>query len=372
MENKTKYSQVRAMMSIARASLTATFRSPSAVVFTLAFPLVFIVVFGFVGGGGFKVHVGVSSNSDKENPVYQALDHIEAVRLIPRNNDSVMMKDLSKGDLDAAINIHKEIINGQPSYTVDLTTSSAAMDKGSMFRLILKDVADALETKMAPAYKAAERKPVIIKAGKVEGKRYKSIDFILPGQLGFSLLSTGVFGTAFVFMSLRQTLVLKRFFATPISRTYILLGEALARLIFALIGALIIIGIGYFAFGFTLIHGFSTLLQMLVLSAIGLIVFMGFGFTISGIAKNEGSIPPLANIVTLPQFLLSGTFFSIDNFPNWLQPIARALPLTYMNDAMRKVAFEGVPLTALWMDIAVMLLWGVIVYVAAGRAFKWE
>lgn len=206
----------------------------------------------------------------------------------------------------------------------------------------------------------------------IQGREYKTIDFILPGQLGFSLLSSGVFGTAFVFLSLRITLVIKRFFATPVQRFSIVLGEALARITFALIGALIIILIGHFAFGFTLIHGFITVVNMLILAAIGVVVFMGFGFIISGIAKNETSVPPIANIVTLPQFLLSGTFFSINAFPSWLQPISKALPLTYLNDAMRKVAFEGAGLQDVGHQLLILAIWGIIVYAVAVKTFKWE
>lgn len=111
---------------------------------------------------------------------------------------------------------------------------------------------------------------------------------------------------------------------------------------------------------------------MLLLAAIGLIVFMGFGFIISGLAKNESMIPPLANIVTLPQFLLSGTFFPIESFPSWLQPVCKALPLTYLNDALRKVAFEGAGFTDISSHLLVMLLWGVIAYAMATRFFRWE
>jgi ABC-2 type transport system permease protein len=109
-------------------------------------------------------------------------------------------------------------------------------------------------------------------------REYKTIDFILPGQLGFSLLNSGVFGVAFVFFNLRNTLVLKRFFATPISRTYIVLGEGLARVAFQMLTAVVIIVAGRFLFGFTLVNGIVTLLEMLVLSFIGLLVFMGLGF----------------------------------------------------------------------------------------------
>jgi ABC-2 type transport system permease protein len=113
-------------------------------------------------------------------------------------------------------------------------------------------------------------------------------------------------------------------------------------------------------------------LELLVLSFLGLVVFMGFGFIVSGLAKNESSIPPLANIITLPQFLLAGTFFSIDVFPTWLQPFCRILPLTHLNDAMRKIAFEGAHLQDCGKQVGILLIWGVIAYAAAIKVFKWE
>jgi ABC-2 type transport system permease protein len=190
--------------------------------------------------------------------------------------------------------------------------------------------------------------------------------------LGFSLLSAGVFGVAFLFFNLRQQLVLKRFYATPIKRGYIILGEGLSRVIFQLITAIVIIGIGHFAFHFTLINGWITFLEIMVLSFLALMVFMAFGFIVSGIAKSESTIPPFANIITMPQFLLAGTFFPIDVFPGWLQPISRALPLTFFNDAMRKIAFEGAHLTDCWWQIAALTGWGVVAFAVAIRVFRWE
>jgi ABC-2 type transport system permease protein len=146
----------------------------------------------------------------------------------------------------------------------------------------------------------------------------------------------------------------------------------LARLLFQSFGSVIIIGIGYFFFGFTLINGFATFLEMLLLCLFGLIVFMGFGFIVSGIAKTESTIPPLANIVTLPQFLLAGTFFSVDVFPAWLQPICKIMPLTYLNDALRKIAFEGLHLWNVGPQLGVLCIWGVVVYAVAIKVFKWE
>jgi ABC-2 type transport system permease protein len=151
-----------------------------------------------------------------------------------------------------------------------------------------------------------------------------------------------------------------------------------------MITAVVIITAGYFFFGFTLVHGLVTFFDMLFLSFIGLLVFMGFGFIVSGVAKNDSTIPPLANLITLPQFLLGGTFFSIDVFPNWLQAISRALPLTHLNEAMRKVAFEGQSVWTITSSfklfdinyniptLIILLLWGVVVYFVAVKVFKWE
>jgi len=191
-------------------------------------------------------------------------------------------------------------------------------------------------------------------------------------MLGFSLLSMGVFGTAFVFLNLRNTLVIKRFFATPIHKAYIVLGEALSRVIFALLSSSLIIVLGYFAFDFTLQHGIFTFINMLLLAFAGLFVFMGMGFIISGLAKNESAVPPLANMIVMPQLLLSGTFFPTSVFPSWLQFVPKILPLTYLNDGMRRLAFEGVSLFSIWNDILALGIWGIIVYFLATKLFKWE
>ncbi|MFD2145207.1 ABC transporter permease [Mucilaginibacter antarcticus] len=347
------YSNLNATLAIAKASFRSIVRSPSSVVFTLLFPLIFILVFGFISGGGvISVDVGVAKTNDTINPVYRALKTVSVVRLIHNQTPQEMEANLKKGSIDAIIDIQK---NAQPPYfTVNLKHSQASGDKVGILKTTLNNIFYEINSRIPNAPPPA----AIIKEAEVKSREYRTIDFILPGQLGFSLLSTGVFGTAFVFLSLRITMVLKRFFATPVKRFSIVLGEAIARISFALIGALFIILVGHYAFGFTLVHGFTTVLSMMLLSFIGVVVFMGFGFVVSGIAKNESTVPPIANMITLPQFLLSGTFFSINVFPAWLQPISRALPLTYLNDALRKVAFEGASLVDVSHQILIMCIWG--------------
>lgn len=362
---KIKYSQLRAMIAITKASLRSIVRNPSAVVFNLIFPLIFIIVFGFISGGGFKIDIAVDKNSDRENAVYKGLESINTIKLMTGLQDNEIQSELEKGRIDAVINIQK---NENGNVTVILRTTKASPERGSIFRMMLNEII----SKQNTALNKSGMPVTEIKEEIVEGRKFKTIDFILPGQLGFSLLSAGVFGTAFIFISLRQTLVIKRFFATPVSKGFILVGESLSRLIFSIFSAVIIILIGNLFFGFTLVNGAVTFLNMMVLSVIALSVFLGFGFVVSGIAKNESAVPPIANLITLPQFLLAGTFFPISNFPEWLQPVSRALPLTYLNEALRKISFEGANLFDVKYDILILLIWGVVVYAVAVKVFRWE
>jgi ABC-2 type transport system permease protein len=363
-----RYSNFKATLAIAKASFRSILRSPSSVVFTLLFPLIFILAFGFLGNNTMSVDVGVAKTSDINNRLFDTLKRISVLNLIQDQPADEMQGNLLKGHIDAIINIKKN--NTPPYLTVNVQYTSASQEKGKILSSLLTGMFYKIDLKT----RAGNAPPPVaeLKETTVTGREYKTIDFILPGQLGFSLLSSGVFGTAFVFLSLRMTLVIKRFFATPVQRYSIVIGEALARITFALLGAAFIILIGRFAFGFTLIHGFTTFVEMIVLSFIGVVVFMGFGFVVSGIAKNEAAVPPIANLITLPQFLLSGTFFSITAFPTWLQPLCRILPLTFLNDAMRKVAFEGASLIDVSHQILIMLIWGICVYAVAVKAFKWE
>ncbi len=362
---ENKYSQLRAMMAITKASLRSIVRNPSAVVFNLIFPLIFIIVFGFISGGGFKIDIAVDKNSDRESALYKGLESINTIKLMTGLQDNEIQSELEKGRIDAVINIQK---NESGKVTVILKTTKASPERGSIFRMMLNEII----SKQNTALDKSGMPVTVIKEEEVEGRKFKTIDFILPGQLGFSLLSAGVFGTAFIFISLRQTLVIKRFFATPVSKGFILIGESLSRLIFSIFSAVIIILIGNLFFGFTLVNGVITFLNMMVLSVIALSVFLGFGFVVSGIAKNESAVPPIANLITLPQFLLAGTFFPISNFPEWLQPVSRALPLTYLNEALRKISFEGANLFDVKYDILILLLWGIVVYAIAVKVFRWE
>jgi len=358
------------MMAITIGSLRAVFRSPSAIIFSFVFPLIFILVFGFISNSGrVSVRVAFDPETDTANEIYKNLRAISAINVVQKDYAD-LIKDLEKGRISAIITMKRDEDSAKP-IVIHLKTSEAVNPQNIQ---VLRSIMEGMIKGMNENRPGAVPSVAVIsnEVVKIKGRVYKTIDFILPGQLGFSLLSAGVFGVAFIFFNLRQTLVLKRFYATPIRRQYIVLGETISRVLFGLITAMVILCIGHFAFDFTLVNGWITFLELLVLSFLGLVVFMGFGFIVSSLAKNENVIPPFANLITLPQFLIGGTFFSTDAFPKWLKSVADILPLKHLNDAMRNVAFEGAHLNDCLKQIGILAIWGVIVYVIAIKVFRWE
>jgi ABC-2 type transport system permease protein len=142
--------------------------------------------------------------------------------------------------------------------------------------------------------------------------------------------------------------------------------------IFQLLTVVVLIAFGHFVYGFHLAQGWITFVNMLALSFVALLVFMAFGFLITGIARNQNVIPIYANLFMFPQYFLSGTFFPKSALPAFLQPLIKFLPLTALNDAMRNVAFEGASLASCWSQLLILGVWGIIIYAITTRLFRWE
>jgi ABC-2 type transport system permease protein len=73
----------------------------------------------------------------------------------------------------------------------------------------------------------------------------------------------------------------------------------------------------------------------------------------------------------MPMFLLSGVFFAADNFPGWMQPVVRALPLTALNDALRAIVLDGATLASTWPQLAILGGWGAVGFALALKVFRW-
>jgi ABC-type multidrug transport system permease subunit len=199
------------------------------------------------------------------------------------------------------------------------------------------------------------------------GARY--IDFLIPGLIGLNLMGSGMWGVGFAIVSARGKKLLKRFAATPMRRSHYLLSFMLSRLIFLTLEVAALVAFAWLVFGVA-VHG--SLIDVAIGSLVGALAFSGLGLLVASRPRTVEGVSGLMNFVMLPMWLLSGTFFSAARFPQWFQPIIRALPLTALNDVMRAVMNDGATLASHWIQLAIVLAWGVVSFVVALRIFRWQ
>ncbi len=361
------YSQSKALWAITRASFKAIFNQPTAIVFSLLFPIIFIMIFGAFGNnGGISYKIALEPGCDTTNAFYLALKNHPQVRIVEYPDTATMNKDLDKGRFTAVVCIKQ---TEGSHFSISTRTTSASGNSFGGFKQVLEFLKLKFELEMTGNKTELVRieEPVIKQA-----QKYRQIDFILPGQLGFSILFSTLFGIAFTFFNLREQLVLKRFYASPVNRINILLGIGTSRLFFQLINVIVLILVGHFFLNFTLRHGALTAIEMILMSIVMLFLLMGVGLIFSSIVKSDASIPLWINLFGFPQMLLSGTFFSIEVFPKWLQQICNILPLTQFNNAIRKISFEGLSFFDCGKELGILAIWMVIVYVICARVIRWE
>jgi ABC-2 type transport system permease protein len=199
------------------------------------------------------------------------------------------------------------------------------------------------------------------------GARY--IDFLIPGLIGMNLMGSGLWGLGFAVVQARTRKLLKRFGATPMRRSHYLLSFMLSRLVFLALEVVAVVVFAWLAFGVS-VHG--RIVDLAAVALIGSLTFAGIGLLVASRPKTIEGVSGLMNLVMLPMWLLSGTFFSASRFPDFLQPAIKALPLTALNDSLRSVMNDGATLAASWSAIAIMLGWGLISFALALRLFRWQ
>ncbi|HEV2150568.1 MAG TPA: ABC transporter permease, partial [Longimicrobiaceae bacterium] len=199
------------------------------------------------------------------------------------------------------------------------------------------------------------------------GSRY--IDWVIPGIIGLNLMSTGLWGIGFGVVQMRQKHQLKRLVATPMRKRDYLLAQILARLSFLALEVPPIILFAWLAFE---VRVAGSLLAVAAVVLLGTMAFAGLGLLAASRARTIEGVSGLLNLAMLPMFVLSGVFFPSSRYPDAMQPLVQALPLTALNDALRTVYNDGLPLWTAAGDLAILAAWMVGSFLLALRWFRWQ
>ncbi len=367
MKSSPQASQFRIGAGLTRYALRATFRNKAGYFFSLIFPLVFVIAFGLLSNSGAALEIGVSPQLDRSNPVYQ-----EVQRLSTGTEPQVKLVEGTEAELERKVQQNRLAgilapAAGSPG-GVALVTASSRPQAGTTAESLLRGIT--AELSLRDAGVAAPAHP--LQRREVPGRPFRHIDFILPGQIGFSMLSLATFGVGYSLATLRRTLVIKRMMATMVSPLTFVLSICLSRSVQAVFQSIVLLAVGVGLFQFHLAQGWVSAVQLVFLAFLGIMAFLGFGILLSNLFRDDQTLPVVLNLFNLPQVLLAGVFFPIDGMPGWVQAIGNNLPLSYLNSAMRQVASDGASLLQVSPLLLGLFAWGVVAYLLAARTFVTE
>ncbi|MDO8501859.1 MAG: ABC transporter permease [Gemmatimonadaceae bacterium] len=328
-------------------------RQPEAVFWTFVFPVLLAVGLGlaFRSRAPERPRIGVVASHEGAATIVASLTHDSAL-IVQEMDDSAGARALRTAKI--ALLVVPEA-DGSVRYVYDPLRSESANAR------LIADRAIQVGAGRADPVKVTERKVT------ERGSRY--IDFVIPGLLGMNLMGSGIWGIGFAIVDSRGKRLLKRFMATPMSRSEYLMSFLFSRLFFLILEVVTLLGFGALAFGVPLRGSIAELSLICLVSALA---FGGIGLLIASRAKTVEGVSGLMNFVMLPMWIFSGVFFSSSNFPGIVQPLIKLLPLTAVNDALRANMLEGTTITALGSEMAVIVGWLVISFVAALKLFRWR
>ena len=366
---------IRPLLALTRANIRSFLRDRTAVFWTIAFPVIFVVLFGsiFSGGGSSTFKIGWV-DLDRSTASAGLRSGVEASGLF-KLTDGTQDESLTRmraGDLDGVVvvpaGLGDEIAHPAPGsaaapLALILYTDPSQTTKSQTIQQIVSQVVAA--TNLV----ASGTPPVLVmQATPVQTQDLTAAAYFVPSILAMALMQLGIF-SAIPLVEQRQKLILKRLSATPLRRWQLVASNIVMRLLIAMLQALIIVGIGSVLFDVKIV---GSLLLAFGFVVLGALTFIAIGYVIASFARTEEAANGLTSVVQFPMMFLSGIFFPIALMPAFLQPIAALIPLTYLGDALRQVMVNGVPYAPLWVDALVLSGWLVGSFLVSARYFRWE
>ena len=362
-----------ALLALTRANIRSYTRDRAALFWTLAFPLIFIFMFGFIfqeGGGQSRLTLGWSDEDGTPgaSQLRAAFAAQEGTEIVDAASDDALDK-MRQGDVDAVIVVpagYGAAIeagaagSGGPTSVVVYTDPSRSNLVASVYQAV---------GAVLGVVNLGGRPPLVVPQPEtLQTENLNFISYFVPSMLGLSVMQVGIFA-AIPLVADREKLILKRLAATPLRRWQLVGSNVLMRLLIALVQSVIIVGVGVAVFGVQIT---GSLLLAAAFVALGAMAFLALGYVIASFAKTEDSANGMTSVVQFPMMFLSGTFFPIDQMPEFLRAIARVIPLTYLADALRQVMVGGAAFAPLYVCAAVLLAWLVACFLFASRTFRWQ
>lgn len=369
---------MRKFLKFVGASLKMTYREKVALFWMFLFPVILMLLLGTIFGrtGSSSIDLGVVDH-DRSAVTREITGRLESIKAfdVEDGDEAELKKKLNDGDLNAVLVLERgfmsALLNGSPGKVViylDKSNQTTSQIAGAALNQVIGEIGVGVAKQAVPnAIGPSDVVEITEKSVASEELRY--VDFIVPGVVALSLMTSGMFGLSLAIVQYREKGILRRIKVSPLPLSRFIGSELVSALLMTLVQAALLLLVGWAVFRIQ-IHG--NWLYIFFLVVLGAATFLAGGFLVASIARTQKTADMATNAITFPMMFLSGVFVPISILPGLLATVARFLPLYYLGDALRKVMIQGKGLGDVWFDVVVLAAVGLACFGLATRLFRWE
>lgn len=348
------------LKAVTRAQALGFLRDKQTLFWTLAFPLMFLLLFGFIYKSSTPpkfdvIQVGDVALFDQMPP--EAKDAVDQIFTIEKSDDQeAAIQKVKDGDADVAVSMEgtKLIV-----YFSSADQVSAATIQGTLDSFV--QAANQAVSGTPPVFTMEPRQ--------VEDTRLKPIQFLAPGLLGWAVAFGAVLNAAMPFVQWRTTKMLRRLRLSPVSISAVIGSRALITIVVALVQIALFLGLGVALFDLRLTGWWWLAIPFTMIATLA---FMSIGLLVGAVSKTPDGASGLANVIILPMAFMSGSFIPLDIAPTWMTSVSNVMPLKHLNEGLMDVLVRGQGVGSLLLPTVVLIGFGVVVAIIAARLFKWD
>ena len=337
--------------------------------FSLIFPVILILLFGaiFAGNGSSTVPVYIQNN-DNGSPAsagfitaLNSTDIMAITMVSPGVNFSDYLASHSGASGIVIPAGFQTDLKAKTPVNVTIYGNPASSTNGIVFG-VTGAVVSEFNLRSANASAIVGTQQV-----SVASKTFKYIDYLVPGLIGFSVLTSPMFALVNISSQYKRDKIFKQLSLTPLTKTEWLISKIIWYIGLTIISFFLMTAVGTLAFGAHITYSVA-IIPFLVL---GPFLFVSLGMLVGTVSKSVESAAVVGNLVTFPMMFLSGTFFPVSTMSSGLQAVAHVLPLFYVIEGLNNVMLYG-NLAGALTDAGILVILSAIVFGLAVRFFKWR
>ncbi|WP_227394906.1 ABC transporter permease [Jeotgalibacillus aurantiacus] len=292
------------------------------------------------------------------------------IDIVSYASDQSVQERLLTDELDGYFVWDNETLN--ITYNASATTSTGVV-KAQVARMQQQHFAGQVEEVLSRAAEAGviapDQTPVPLEVEETFAFGHDDTTFfdtISPFLIGFFVFFFVFLISGISLLRERTTGTLERLLSTPIKRSDIVFGYIIGYGIFAIIQTVIVVIYSTYVLD---IQNTGSIWNVLLINSFIAFVALAFGLLLSTFANSELQMVQFIPIVVIPQIFFAG-LLPVDSLQNWLQTVAKIMPLYYGGDALKAVMIYGQGINDIYLNLLILLLIGVMLTIVNIRALR--